>query len=73
MPASEHLCLVSYNIPLLAGRNLAQSDTVRELIINQELMRRLSFEKPEDALGNGLTYRTMKAANVNPVESLRNE
>lgn len=40
-----------YSIRLLAGRNLAPSDTLREVVINRLLSRRLGFENPESAIG----------------------
>lgn len=40
-----------YNIQLLAGRNLLPSDTVKELIINETMMREMGIETPEEAIG----------------------
>lgn len=40
-----------YNIQLLAGRNLLPSDTVKELIINETMMREMGIESPEKAIG----------------------
>jgi ABC-type antimicrobial peptide transport system permease subunit len=56
----DTLYLRFYNIPLLAGRNLAHSDTVKEFLINEELMHRLGFTKPEDAIGEEVTYNKKK-------------
>lgn len=39
-----------YGIELLAGRNLQPSDTVKEYLINETLMKAFGFAKPEDAL-----------------------
>ncbi len=39
-----------YGIELLAGRNLQPSDTVKEYLINETLMKAFGFTKPEDAL-----------------------
>lgn len=44
-----------YDIKLLAGRNLAESDTVKELIINETLSRNLGFDSPDQALGEVVT------------------
>jgi len=54
----DTLYLGFYNIPILAGRNLVHSDTVKEFIINEELMHRLGFEKPEEALGEMVNYNS---------------
>jgi ABC-type antimicrobial peptide transport system permease subunit len=43
-----------YNIPLLAGRNLQASDTVREFLINETYTKQLGFVHPADALGKTL-------------------
>lgn len=40
-----------YNIQLLAGRNLLPSDTVKELIINETMMREMGIESPDKAIG----------------------
>jgi putative ABC transport system permease protein len=43
-----------YGIKLLAGRNIQNSDTLRELIINETYTKMLGFKRPEDALGKEL-------------------
>lgn len=44
-----------YNIPLLAGRNLQESDTTREYIINEVALKAFGFPTPESAIGKQLT------------------
>lgn len=44
-----------FGIKLVAGRPLFQSDTVRELLINETAARSLGFHHPEDAVGKMLT------------------
>lgn len=44
-----------YNIELLAGSNVSESDTVKELIINETLSKKLGFESPDQALGEVVT------------------
>jgi len=39
-----------YQMRLLAGRNLEQSDSMRELVINESLAKALGFSHPADAL-----------------------
>jgi putative ABC transport system permease protein len=39
-----------YNIELLAGRNLMASDTVKEYLINETMMKTIGFANPEEAL-----------------------
>lgn len=43
-----------YHIKLLAGRNVQQSDTTKEYIINETYMHLLGFQKPQDALNKEL-------------------
>jgi putative ABC transport system permease protein len=43
-----------FGLTLLAGRNLAHSDTVRDFVINETLMRALGFRRPEDAIGKAV-------------------
>jgi len=45
-----------YEIKLLAGRNVYNSDTIREVLINNTYARLLGFQRPEEALGQHLTY-----------------
>lgn len=40
-----------YGIQLVAGRNLHSSDTVKEFLINETLLKQLGFAKPEEAIG----------------------
>jgi putative ABC transport system permease protein len=41
----------TYDLKILAGRNLQQSDTVREYLVNEELMKKLGFASPEEIVG----------------------
>ncbi|MBO9611408.1 MAG: ABC transporter permease [Dyadobacter sp.] len=43
-----------YGLKLMAGRNLQPSDTAREALINETLMRRLGFTRPVDVVGKHL-------------------
>lgn len=45
-----------YNIKLLAGRNVQQSDTIREFIINEKYSKLLGFETPQQALNKQLDF-----------------
>jgi putative ABC transport system permease protein len=45
----------TYNMKLLAGRNLLPSDTVREYIINETAAREFGFKSPQEAIGKFLT------------------
>ena len=45
-----------YKIKLLAGRNVAVSDTFREFLINDTYAKVLGFQKPADAIGKYLNF-----------------
>jgi putative ABC transport system permease protein len=45
-----------YRLKLLAGRNVAPSDTFREFLINDAYAKLLGFQKPNDALGKYLSF-----------------
>jgi predicted permease len=49
-----------YHIKLLAGRNVQQSDTIKEFIINEKYARLLGFQHPEDALNKQLDFNGKK-------------
>lgn len=45
-----------YNMQILAGRNLRHTDSLREFVINETLRKELGFSKPEEAIGQLVTY-----------------
>ncbi len=51
--ADDHY-LPLYDIRLIAGRNLFASDTLKELLINENMSRVLGFKNPEEAIGKQL-------------------
>ncbi len=51
--ADEHY-LPLFDIKLLAGRNLFPSDTLKEVVINENLSRLLGFPSPDKAIGQQL-------------------
>ncbi|HEY4147331.1 MAG TPA: ABC transporter permease [Chitinophagaceae bacterium] len=44
-----------YQVKILAGRNVAQSDTFRELLVNETYAKLLGFQHPETILNKQLT------------------
>lgn len=57
-----------YGIQLLAGRNLAHSDTVKEFLINEELMRTLGFSDPYEIIGQTVDFENKKLPVVGVVK-----
>ncbi|MGN6419478.1 MAG: FtsX-like permease family protein [Pseudobacter sp.] len=45
-----------YQLPIVAGRNTRQSDTLSELLINQTYAKLLGFSNPADAVGITLSW-----------------
>ena len=45
-----------YQIKLLAGRNIMQSDTANELLINETGAKQLGFAQPVDVIGHFVSY-----------------
>jgi hypothetical protein len=45
-----------YNLNLLAGTNLKQTDSIQEFIINESYAHVLGFQKAQDAIGNYLEW-----------------
>jgi putative ABC transport system permease protein len=45
-----------YQIKILAGRNVEQSDTMKEFIINETYAKAMGFQSPGEALGKQLNF-----------------
>ena len=45
-----------YQIPLLAGRNIVESDSLKEFVINETYLKQLGFTRPEEAIGQFLYF-----------------
>jgi predicted permease len=46
----------TYNIPFVAGRPYQQSDTVREFVVNEALVRKLGLSSPQEILGKQIRF-----------------
>jgi len=62
-----------YNLKLLAGRNVEQSDTMKEFIINNTYAKLLGFQKPEDALGKQLSFNGKNMPIVGVMQDFRDQ
>ncbi|MBD1367048.1 ABC transporter permease [Mucilaginibacter sp. ZT4R22] len=45
-----------YKLKFVAGHNMAQSDTIREFLVNEALVAKLGISKPEDALNKQIAF-----------------
>ncbi|MES2732860.1 MAG: ABC transporter permease [Bacteroidota bacterium] len=61
--------LETYGIPLIAGRNVVASDTIREFVINEELVKKLGIRHPAEVLGQMLTADNVTAPIVGVVKN----
>lgn len=43
--------LETFGLALVAGRNLQPSDTIREFLVNEELMKKLGYNNPDEIVG----------------------
>ncbi|PWV51844.1 ABC transporter permease [Chitinophaga sp. S165] len=46
--------LKTFGLQLVAGRNLAESDTVREFVVSEDLVKKLGFTDPAQVIGHQL-------------------
>ena len=46
----------SYKLPLIAGRNLQPSDTIKEFLVNELLLRNLGITDPQKALNREIRF-----------------
>ena len=46
----------AYGLRLIAGRNFARSDTLREFVINEAAMKKMGIADPREAVGKTITY-----------------
>ncbi len=64
----------TYKLPLVAGRNLEPSDTPREFVVNEDLLRNLDIVHPGDALNKEISLpgSTIKGPIVGVVKDFNN-
>lgn len=46
----------TFNLQFVAGRPYYPSDTVREFVVNETLLRKLGINKPQDAIGKQINF-----------------
>ena len=45
-----------YKLPLVAGRNIEASDTMREVLVNEMVLKNLGIKSPQDALNKEISF-----------------
>ncbi len=71
-PVDENY-LPTFGLKLVAGRNLFPSDTVREYVVNELVIRKLGLKRPEDILGHKATINGIPAVVVGVVKDFYNQ
>ncbi len=46
----------TYKLPLIAGRNIATSDTIREFLVNESVLKNLGITDPQHALNKDISF-----------------
>jgi putative ABC transport system permease protein len=69
--ADDHYLSV-FNLKLVAGRNLVQSDTIREYVVNEMLVKKLGLASPQDILNKKITVNGNRAPVVGVVSDFYN-
>lgn len=46
----------TYGLQLVAGRNLSESDTIREYLVNEAMLRKMNIRDPQKVLGRKMQY-----------------
>jgi ABC-type antimicrobial peptide transport system permease subunit len=46
----------TYKLPLIAGRNVEKSDTLRDVLVNEMLLKNLNIPNPQDALNKEIAF-----------------
>ncbi|MGV3558678.1 ABC transporter permease [Larkinella arboricola] len=48
--------LKTYGLQLVAGRNISESDTIREYLVNEAFLRKMNIRNPQQVLGHRMQY-----------------
>ncbi len=62
----------TFGLQLVAGRTLAKSDTIKEFVVNETFLKKLSVKNPEEALGKMVGLWGSKGPIVGVVKDFNN-
>jgi len=65
--------LKTFDLKLVAGRNLVKSDTTNEYLVNETLLKKLNVRNPNEAIGKIISMGGMKAPIVGVIQDFKNK
>ncbi|MBC8987922.1 ABC transporter permease [Pedobacter sp. N36a] len=70
--ADEHY-LKTFDMKLVAGRGLSKSDTVKEFMVNEKLLKLLNVLRPEDAIGKRIVMSAGEGPIIGVIKDFNNK
>lgn len=71
--AADENFLSTFDIDLVAGRNMQPSDSVREFLVNEMLVRKLNLSSPEEILGKTISSNGKTAPVVGVISDFHDQ
>lgn len=70
--AADDQFVPAFGLKIVAGRNLYPSDTTREYLVNETLVRKLNLKSPQDIINKSIDINGKKAPVVGVVKDFNN-